>query len=192
MRVIHRFLWMGLGLCSCSGQPPADTQGSPTSEASDADADTDADSDADGDVDTDADGDTNGTSLAVTFAIDPDVAESMDDPPVGMFYGQVFRADDVGPLGPSNDAEELGTITADLDLPLDGSATGILFELTPVPAVEIAILGFVDINGNADPEDPDLGPDRGEPVTLPGDNKFDLQAEQQNVVEVFFGLLNPL
>ena len=131
------------------------------------------------------------TGLNVQFAIDPNVAKKLDDPSRGPFVGQVFHSEDVNSLGPTNGAVPLGDITVDdLDLPDDGSTTEVEFHISPVPALPVTILGFVDTDGNRNEDDPQ--PDRGDPVTLPGDNEFQLVADHQNLVTVFFGLLNPL
>ena len=130
------------------------------------------------------------TGLNVKFAIDPDVARKLDGPARGPFFGQAFHQEDVNSFGPTNDAVPLGDIAVDLDLAGDGSATEILFTVTPVTAMPITILGFLDTDANRDESDPQ--PDRGDPVTLPGDNAFDMVPHHQNVVTVFFGLLNPM
>lgn len=131
-----------------------------------------------------------GASLRVTFSIAPNVAANMDEPAEGPFLGEVYRAEDVGALGPENGAEPLASIFVDnVVLPADGSPTGVLFEQQPVPPLNVVILGFLDTDGNNDPNDP--GPDADDPVTLPGDNEFQLQPDVPNTVEVRFGLLNP-
>lgn len=131
-----------------------------------------------------------GATLRVTFSIAPNLVDQLDGPPEGPFIGEVYRADDVGPLGPDDGAVALGDIEIDLlVLPEDGLSTEVLFELQPVPPLSITILGFVDTDGNMDEANPE--PDQGDPVTLPNDNTFDLLPDVVNTVDVHFGLLNP-
>lgn len=132
----------------------------------------------------------DGTALAVRFSIEADLAARMTEEPSGPFWGEVYRAEDVSLFGPDNGAVALGAIEiSDLILAPDGSSTAVLFRLEPVPPIEIAILGFVDTDDNADPSAPD--PDADDPVTLPTRNQFTLQLGVETEVTVVFGLLNP-
>jgi hypothetical protein len=128
-------------------------------------------------------------ALAISFAMEPDWIPSMDEEPVGVFHGAVFLADDVGPLGPKDGAPSLEGIDVDVDLRPDGGPTGVLHVTAELEPGDVAVLGFLDSDGNADPAD--LAPDEGDPVTLPGDNTFAVAADAETPVEVFFGLLNP-
>jgi hypothetical protein len=65
----------------------------------------------------------------------------------------------------------------------------VLFTTGALPVGEVTILGFIDSDGNADPDAP--SPDAKDPVTLPSDNEFDVIGGQETTVEVYFGLINP-
>lgn len=141
-----------------------------------------------GDKDTADTGDTAASgpgTLLLTFAMDSDYIDSMDEPPLGTFYGSIFYGDEVDSLGPIDGAEALEDVTVeDIDLS-DGGPTGVLYTTGELPLTEVVILGFLDSDANTDG-----GPDGGDPVTLPSDNDFDV-APGETTVEVYFGLLNP-
>ncbi|MFN3197395.1 MAG: hypothetical protein ACE366_03085 [Bradymonadia bacterium] len=91
--------------------------------------------------------------------------ENLDGPLRGNIYGSVFKAEDVRGTGPIEGARSVASFQfEDVDLtdPDDLQA----FELPErLLAGEYQILGFIDIDGNADLDDPD--PDSGDPVTVP-------------------------
>ncbi len=125
--------------------------------------------------------------LRLSFDIDADYRDVMDEPAQGNFWGDVYHADEVSSVGPDEGAVALASLyVADIDL--TGDATGILLETEAITAVSVIILGFLDSDGNANPDGP--GPDQRDPVTLPGQNRTDLMAGSTDVT-VFFGLLNP-
>lgn len=131
-------------------------------------------------------------TLALTFSMDPDYIDAMPEgeEPVGPFWGEFWRSDEVTSVGPDADAESLGDITVEtVDLRPSGDPTTVLFTSDTLPAIEVCILGFLDSDGNADPDSPD--PDDKDPVTLPSDNRFDVVADSETTVSVYFGLLNP-
>jgi hypothetical protein len=125
--------------------------------------------------------------LRLSFEIDPDYRDVMDEPAVGNFWGDVYNADEVSSVGPDDGAVALAALyVANLDL--TGDATDVLLETEEITAVSVVILGFLDSDANANPDSP--GPDQRDPVTLPGQNRTDLVAGSTDVT-VFFGLLNP-
>jgi len=131
-------------------------------------------------------------TLALTFSMDPDYIDVMPEgeEPVGPFWGQFWYSDEVTSAGPEDGAEALGDIYVEtVDLRPSGDPTGVLFTSDALPATEICVLGFLDSDGNADTDSPD--PDDKDPVTLPGDNRFDVVADSETTVSVYFGLLNP-
>lgn len=134
---------------------------------------------------------TSGTGvLELTFRMNDDYFPQMDAPAVGVFYGAFWRGSEVTSLGPDDGAEDLGSIeVAVVDLQVAGGPTGVLFTSPPLPVEEVVVLGFLDVDGNADTANPD--PDDKDPVTLPNDNDFDVVGDASTVVEVYFGLLNP-
>jgi hypothetical protein len=132
---------------------------------------------------------TEGT-LALTFAMDADFIDVMDEAPVGRFWGTIYAAEDVTGIGPDDDAVEYGDVYVEsVDLSPEGQTTAVLFTTGALPVGEVTILGFIDSDGNADPDAP--SPDAKDPVTLPSDNEFDVIGGQETTVEVYFGLINP-
>ncbi len=127
--------------------------------------------------------------LALRFRIDTDYQAAMNEPAIGPFRGSFWRADEVTGLGPNEGAEPLG----DIDVPavdlVAANPTEVLFTSGPLPAISVIALGFLDSDGNADPED--AGPDSKDPVTLPNQNLFVVVAGETAEVTVVFGFLNP-
>ncbi len=130
---------------------------------------------------------TTGT-VALHFQLDSVLLSYVDQPPVGAFWGSIYLSEDVTGLGPSEDArplEDVFVVAVDLsDLTLPA-----LYTTAALPVGRLTVLGFVDTDGNAVTDSPD--PDDGDPVTLPGENGFDVSADTTTDVTVFFGLLNP-
>lgn len=126
--------------------------------------------------------------LALTFAIDPDYRDLMQEEAIGPFWGSFYDADDVTGAGPNDGAEAIGSITVE-EVDVRGEATAVLFTSDDLTAVKVTVLGFLDSDGNADPDSPD--PDEKDPVTLPAENEFRLVEGETTEVEVFFGLLRP-
>ena len=126
--------------------------------------------------------------LALRFDIDADYRDAMDEPALGHFRGSFWRSDEVEAIGPIEGAEDLGSISVD-NIDLTGDATAVLFTSEPLPPIEVTVLGFLDSDGNMDPDNPD--PDKKDPVTLPNDNEFLVVAGETTEVEVLFDFLNP-
>lgn len=128
-------------------------------------------------------------TLSLSFGIDADHLERMQEEPVGAFYGSFWRGDQVDGAGPFADAESLGDIfVAEVDF-RDGVSTPVLFESPELPPIEVVVLGFMDSDANS--TDESRRPDDKDPVTLPADNDFDVVSGEATQVQVFFGLLNP-
>lgn len=125
--------------------------------------------------------------LKVSFEIDTDYRDIMEEPAMGPFWGNVFHESEVTGTGPVEGAEVLADIYVP-ELDLTGAPTAVMLEIGPVTTEKIVILGFLDSDQNADPDAP--SPDAKDPVTLPGDNRTTLTEGSTDVV-VFFGLLNP-
>ena len=129
-------------------------------------------------------------TLALRFSMDPDYIEIMDEEPSGPFWGSIFDSDQVSGVGPEDGAEVLGTIEVEsFSLDPAGGSTEVLFQTEALPNIKVVILGFLDSDGNADITDPD--PDDGDPVTLPGDNRFTVVSDVETEIDVYFGFLNP-
>jgi len=104
--------------------------------------------------------------LNVTFQASDLVLESelLDAELQGEIWANVFRSDEVLVTGPIEGAEVLDSIHVPLADLRDGiRSVPIITE--DLPGVRVKILGFCDIDGNADPDEP--GPDPGDPVTVP-------------------------
>jgi len=127
--------------------------------------------------------------IAVRFSIDPDLVDVMDESARGVFYGQVFDAEQVTALGPDDGAEVLDSIEHQIDLGSGSVATEIMYTSVPLTVPEVAVLGFLDSDTNA--PSTDMGPDGGDPVTLPSENRFDVQFGSTTAVTVEFGMLYP-
>jgi hypothetical protein len=126
--------------------------------------------------------------LGLSFEIDPDQQERMDEEPVGVFTGSFYLATDVTTLGPNNGAVPVGSILVE-GVDCRAGATDVLFTSADLPAEAVVVLGFLDSDDNRDPDDAD--PDRKDPVTLPGQNTFLVEAGTTSEARVHFGFLNP-
>jgi hypothetical protein len=105
----------------------------------------------------------------------------------GAVYGSVYRAEDVKITGPIDGAEAVATIrVAGVDV-VDGPAAPVELDVD-LPAGSYQILGFMDVDGTADPDDP--GPDEGDPVMIPIGG-YELGCERQPIVVEFAILLPP-
>jgi hypothetical protein len=139
--------------------------------------------------DDDAAAATEGT-LAVSFRMDADWADSMDEPAVGSFWGSIYLADEVSGIGPDEGAESLGDVFVEVvDMTGETLTSDVLFTSEPLPVGWIAILGFVDSDGTS--IEGDRSPDDGDPVTLPNDNLFEVFGGVETPAEIFFDFLNP-
>ncbi len=114
--------------------------------------------------------------LALGFQLDSDWSGWMQEPPVGYFYGAVFRAGDVSGTGPDGEAEILESIETWVDLVVPEGAdpeewtTDVLYLTGPLPVGDVYVLGFLDSDGNADPEN--TYPDTGDMATNPDLNNI--------------------
>lgn len=82
----------------------------------------------------------------------------------GNVYGDVYRSDDVEITGPIDGADPVARFRfPDVDS-TGGPSTPLLID-TQLPAGSYQILGFMDIDGNADATSPN--PDAGDPVFIP-------------------------
>jgi hypothetical protein len=104
--------------------------------------------------------------LNVTFQASELVLESefLDAELQGQIWANVFRSEEVLVTGPIDGAEVLASIHVPLaDLREGIRSVPVITE--DLPAVRVKILGFCDVDGNADLDEP--GPDPGDPVTVP-------------------------
>jgi hypothetical protein len=125
--------------------------------------------------------------FAITFVASDAVAKSseLDGPLAGTFRGAIYRAEDVEFFGPVEGAESVASLEFELDL-RDGPDGPYPIE-TLLPAGDYSILGFLDIDGNIDPENPDA--DQNDPVLIPG-TVLSIQCAEQAVTAEFL-ILRP-
>lgn len=127
--------------------------------------------------------------FTVTFDASTTVRNSrnLDAPLRGNIWGSVFRASDVAGTGPIEGARAVADFHfEDVDL-TDRDALPAFRLDTQLTAGRYQLLGFIDIDGNADPDAPD--PDRGDPVTIPI-GAYALECAEQPV-RVEFAILRP-
>ncbi|MCP4804656.1 MAG: hypothetical protein GY913_34085 [Proteobacteria bacterium] len=129
--------------------------------------------------------------LALRFQIDTDYRDKMDEPADGVFYGSFWDGEDVDNLGPFEGTEDLGSIEVEVALQdvEGGGPTEVLFTSEDLPGdSEVVVLGFLDSDFASGDTD---SPERGEPVTFPSDNRFDVVPGETTEAVVYFGLLSP-
>ena len=129
-------------------------------------------------------------TLAVRFQIDDDWGDQVaadGESLVGPFWGDLYLSDDVTALGPNEGAEALASMHYE-DIDLSSYAPTDVFGTFELPVGWVTALGFFDSDGNADPESPD--PDRGDPVTLPNINEFEVVGGETTEVVIKFTFRN--
>ncbi|MCB9506073.1 MAG: hypothetical protein H6697_00220 [Myxococcales bacterium] len=124
----------------------------------------------------------------IRFAASTTVRHALGDPATisGPIWGSVYRARDVRITGPIDGAEPVVSFAFD-DVVIGDGPTETVYELErPIPAGDYQMLGFMDVDGNADPESPD--PDEGDPVMIPIGG-FQLRCDTQPITAEFALLL---
>ncbi|MCG3172550.1 MAG: hypothetical protein GMKNLPBB_00704 [Myxococcota bacterium] len=83
----------------------------------------------------------------------------------GTVSGSIYKSEDVTIAGPKEGTKPVASFKFE-NVSIEGGrpSTEFLIE-DQVPAGDYQVLGFMDIDGNADPKDP--GPDQGDPVFIP-------------------------
>ncbi len=105
----------------------------------------------------------------------------------GTIYGSVYKAEDVKITGPLEGTTAVASIRVpDVDV-TEGASEPYVLD-ADLPAGSYQILGFMDIDGNADANDP--SPDEGDPVMIPIGG-FELSCAVQPVTAEFAILLPP-
>lgn len=144
--------------------------------------------------DTDADTDVAGSGtgrLLLRFTIDPDLAVTMDEPPAGHVWGDLFHAEDITNVGPNDGAVAVASFEAEADLTPVGTTqttTAVLVTSEPLPIGYYRAAGFLDSDANgAEVHDPEAG----DPVTFPANNEFEVLEDQDVEATVEFNLLFP-
>jgi hypothetical protein len=105
----------------------------------------------------------------------------------GTVYGSVYKASDVKITGPIDGAKPVANIREDGVDVREGPSKAYPLGVD-LPAGSYQILGFLDIDGNADPNDP--GPDEGDPVMIPIGG-YELSCAVQPVTAEFAIVLPP-
>ncbi|MCA9537692.1 MAG: hypothetical protein KC620_02315 [Myxococcales bacterium] len=127
--------------------------------------------------------------FTVTFDASSTVRNSrnLEAPLRGPIWGAIYKSSDVAGTGPNEGARPVADFAfEDVDLTDPEALTAFRIN-TQLTAGTYQILGFIDVDGNADPQNPD--PDRGDPVTIPiGD--YELSCAEQPV-RVEFAILRP-
>ncbi len=101
----------------------------------------------------------------VTFAASSTVQSSpLDGPLTGTVYGSIYHSDDVEITGPLDGTQPAASFTFPGVDSSGGPSDPVLVD-TQLPSGSYQILGFMDIDGNADPAAP--SPDAGDPVFIP-------------------------
>ena len=113
-------------------------------------------------------------------------APNLDGELRGTVRGSVYRAEDVTITGPKDGTSPVASFTFDAVDVREGPSA--VFPLdAELPAGDYQVLGFMDIDANADPND--AGPDAGDPVFIPV-RPVTLECDVQPVT-VTFALLLP-
>ena len=102
-------------------------------------------------------------------------------PLTGTVYGSVYRSEDVKITGPIDGAVAVASFEFPGIDAVAGPSAAQLID-TQLQSGNYQIIGFLDIDGNADPADP--GPDAGDPVFIPIGG-FELSCDRQPVIAEF-------
>ena len=115
---------------------------------------------------------------------------SLHSPLRGPVWFDVYRAQDVTITGPNAGAQAVTSFHFD-DVDLTNPAVSPEFDLPgELGAGAHQILGFMDVNHNADADGGNASPDTGDPVTLPI-GSYNVQCAQQTLTLEFALLLPP-
>ena len=127
-------------------------------------------------------------TFQITFQPSTTVSRSeLKAPLTGTVYGSVYKAADVKITGPIDGTKPVASLKfAGVDTRKGPSKVYALS--TKLPAGDYQILGFMDIDGNADPADP--SPDEGDPVMIPIGG-YEMACAQQPVTAEFAITLPP-
>ena len=126
--------------------------------------------------------------FAITYQPSTTVRGSeLKAPLKGTVYGSVYKASDVKITGPLPGTTAVANIRDEGVDAQEGPSEEFVLD-ADLPAGTYQILGFLDIDGNADPADP--GPDEGDPVMIPIGG-FELSCAVQPVTAEFAIVLPP-
>jgi hypothetical protein len=126
--------------------------------------------------------------LVITYQPSTTVRGSeLKAPLQGTVYGSVYKASDVKITGPLPGTKAVANIRDEGVDVREGASEAYPLGVD-LPAGSYQILGFLDIDGNADPNDPE--PDEGDPVMIPIGG-YDLACKVQPVTAEFAIVLPP-
>lgn len=131
--------------------------------------------------DTGPTGPTGPGDLVLTFGIEEDLIPGMATPPVGDFNGSIFKDEDASAVGPNDGAVPVEDVEVAIDLTA-GDAVDVYTTGQLEPGI-YWILGCLDVDAN--------GCDIDDPITVPNENKFLVEAETTSSARIFFSMLNP-
>lgn len=122
--------------------------------------------------------------LELSFQMDADYIPSMDEPPVGSFRGSIYAEADASAIGPNDGSEPLLDFTVDdIDLTDGGGPTGPLWSTDTLASQIVWVLGCLDSDGN--------DCDTHDPITVPNENKLQIEPSGTTSFTVYMGMLNP-
>lgn len=104
----------------------------------------------------------------------------------GTVYGDLFLAEDVSVIGPSDDAMHFGSVAVKIDL-TTAQISADNYVSMPLAPNRYNFLGYFDIGDKTPADNPN--PISGDPVTLAVSNRFDVTANQQAAYTVTFDLI---
>jgi len=120
-------------------------------------------------------------TLLVSFSMEEDLIPSMEEDPVGEFLGSIFAEDDASAIGPADGAEALEDLAVSMDL--SSGTTTETYTTAPLEPGIYWILGCLDVDGN--------DCEAADPITVPNENKFQVEADTEVSAAVFMSMLNP-
>ncbi len=129
--------------------------------------------------------DTGPAMLSLQFKMDSDYIPAMADngeTPVGLFRGSIFAEDQSTDIGPIDGAVSLVDFDVQIDLTPDGGPTDVAWTSEPLDPQILWVLGCLDADNN--------DCEKGDPITLPPENKLRLEAGGTNFI-VQMGMLRP-
>ena len=122
--------------------------------------------------------------LVLSFRMDVDNIDNMEEPPLGTFKGSIYAEDQSTAIGPIDGAVSLIDFEVlNIDLSTTGGPTAALWSSDPLPSQKLWVLGCLDSDAN--------DCDKKDPITVPNENKLLLAAGGETPFTVYLGMLSP-
>lgn len=122
--------------------------------------------------------------LVLSFQMDVDYIDNMEEPPLGSFKGSIYAEDQSTAIGPIDGAVSLIDFEVlNIDLSTTGGPTAALWSSDPLPSQKLWVLGCLDSDANEC--------DKKDPITVPNENKLLLAAGGETPFTVYLGMLSP-